>query len=62
MTPEIPAEAKKQFSALDWRKIAKLEWTVEDWTDYYNGISFALWKILRRHRKKVVLDEIDYQI
>lgn len=61
IAPQIPAEVKKEFSKLDWRRIAQLEWTVEDWKDYYQGISFALWKINRRHRNPVE-PVIDYQI
>lgn len=61
MTPEIPEQVKKEFSKLDWNRIARLEWTVEDWTDYYHGIAFALWKIAKRHRKPEA-PVIDFQI
>ena len=56
--PEIPAQVRKEFSKQDWKRIASLEWTVEDWVDYYEGISFALWKIAQRHsrRKEPVID------
>lgn len=61
MTPEIPAEVKKEFPKLNWRIIGKLDWTVEDWTDFYHCIGFALWKINRRHKKQEK-PVIDFQI
>lgn len=59
--PQIPARVKKEFSKLDWQRIASLEWTEQDWCDYYEGISFALWKIAQRH-KRTVEPVIDFQI
>ncbi len=60
--PEIPEQVKKEFSKQNWKMIASLEWTCEDWVDYYEGISFALWKIARRHRSKPKEPAIDFQI
>jgi len=62
VTPEIPDEVKRTFSKMDWNKIAKLDWTVEDWTDWYHCIGFALFKILRRHQLSKQPAEMDYQI
>ena len=62
MSPESPQKIKDEMSKQDWRLIAGLEWSVEDWTDYYHGVGFALWKIARRHSKKPADPVIDYQI
>jgi hypothetical protein len=60
MILEIPDSAIDQFPKMDWRSIGKLDWTVDDWTDWYHCIAFALWKIDRRHSKLPPV--IDYQI
>ena len=58
--PHIPVEATQLLPYKEWGRVARLEWSVEDWKDYYHGISFALFKIARRHDKKPA--ELDYQI
>jgi hypothetical protein len=62
MNLEFPEAVKKQFSKQDWRKIASLEWSKDDWADFYHCISFALWRIARRHAREKLPKALDYQI
>ena len=62
MTPEIPQHIKLMFPELEWKKIGALDWTVEDWEDWYHCISFALFKIKRRHERDKQPPAIDFQI
>lgn len=54
---------QKQFDQA-WEFVRRMreEWTVEDWADFYHGISFALYRIAKRHQRKPQPPVIDFQI
>lgn len=61
MTKYTPTD-KQMAEAWEFVRLMREEWTEEDWADFYHGISFAFFKIRRRHASHRPAKAIDYQI